>query len=447
MHKKIWAAEKSFIIDYQSRTENATADQVAAAEQAFGAKPLPEILSLDGSTATIKIEGVLTRSGPSWLDRYFGYAGTGYNQILESIKIVSEMEEIDIVKLAVDSPGGEVTGVDEVYQALQSLSKKKKVIAENHGLMASAAYWISSIAREINATSAVSETGSIGVIITVVDYSKAYEEYGVKIVKIVSKNAPKKAPNVAKKEGRDVLQDRVDAIERVFIKRVAEGRKKSPHEVIKNFGEGGLLIAQDPDEKKEDAISVGMIDRVVKFNVDSIPESTNDKDEDFFSQNQLAHGAVAAIEDSSPKKQSGEKNKLEGKIMPLKELLEKNPGAAVEIQKELSDKFAEGKAEGKKESKEHIEKCSKYLGNENYKSKSFQNLVLKALKGESSIDAVEGAAAVLDVNLENNASKDAKDETGKQVETPGQNQNLAKGDEAEFQETLKHDKKVLGIEK
>ena len=282
MHEKIWAAEKSYIIDYQSRTENATADQVAAAEQAFGAKPLPDILNLEGSTATIKIEGVLTRSGPSWIDRFFGYAGTGYKQILESIKIIDQDDSIKNVRLIVDSPGGEVSGVDEVYQAIKSLSKKKEIIAENHGMMASAAYWLSSVASKIIATSAVAETGSIGVIITAVDFSKAYEERGIKIVKIVSKNAPKKAPNIAKKEGRNVLQDRVDAIERVFIKRVAEGRNITQHKVIEDFGRGGLLIAEDPDKKMDNAVSVGMIDEVVNFDIKTVQESTEENEKDFF---------------------------------------------------------------------------------------------------------------------------------------------------------------------
>lgn len=133
--------------------------------------------------------------------------------------------------------------------------------------------------------------------------------------------------------------------------------------------------------------------------------------------------------------------------MPLKELLRENPGAAAEFEKQMKDKFAEGKTEGKKESKEHIEKCTKYLGNESYKSKSFQNLVLKALKGESSFDAVEGAAAVLDVNLEDKASKEAKGETNATEETPGQETKVKKDAESEYQEILANDKKEAGIEK
>ena len=226
--KTIWAAEPNFIIEYLSAIENFNVDDPEAFFAGMPEEETPEILSIDGDTATITISGVLTKKGPSRIARFLGYGGTGYHEILEAIDAVKDQEAITTVILAMDTPGGRTNGVDAVYQAVSELKKSKRVIAENHGLIASCGYWIASAAHEIRALSPADETGSIGVVIVAIDWSKYDKEMGIKEVTIVSKNAPKKAPDVSKKSGRDVLQERVDSTERVFMARIAEGRGVLP---------------------------------------------------------------------------------------------------------------------------------------------------------------------------------------------------------------------------
>lgn len=251
----IWACEEQFAKQYFDCVLNADTQDIQAASILDDVE-VPEILSIDGEEATVSIKGVLTSTRIPAIARFFGFVGTSYPEIKDALEAVSEASEVKRVRLAIDSPGGDAKGVDEVAQQVAALSKKKSVIAENQGMVASGAYWIASQANKIISTAPNNETGSIGVLIVGYDVTGLEEKIGVKRVVIVSKNAPNKGADLDTKEGIAVLQKRVNAIEEVFITRVAEGRKVDEGLVKEKFGQGGLLIAAE-------AQKVGMIDKVV----------------------------------------------------------------------------------------------------------------------------------------------------------------------------------------
>ena len=89
---QIFAAEKTFILEYLNKTINATAEELQAAFDMFESKELPDILSIEGDTAIIKIEGILSKNGPSFIARFFGFGGTAYTDIIESIEITNPVE-------------------------------------------------------------------------------------------------------------------------------------------------------------------------------------------------------------------------------------------------------------------------------------------------------------------------------------------------------------------
>lgn len=251
----IWACEEQYTKQYFDCVLNAGVEDIKAASF-LDDQQAPPIFSIDGDEATIEIKGVLTSTRIPAIARFFGFNGTSYPELKEALEAVFEASEVKRVKLAIDSPGGDAKGVDEIAQLVSAIGKKKTVIAENQGMVASGAYWIASQANKIIATAPNNETGSIGVIIVGYDTTKLEENVGVKRVVITSKNAPNKAADVDSKKGIQVLQDRINAIEGVFLDRVAEGRKIDVSYVKKYFGQGGLLIA-------EAAQQVGMIDKVV----------------------------------------------------------------------------------------------------------------------------------------------------------------------------------------
>jgi len=235
-----------------------------------------DILSIDGDTAKIDIQGPLSKREPSAFMRS-RYGGTSYPSIINAIDRISESDEIKTVRLVMDTPGGVVTGLDEVWIALRELAKSKRVIAENHGMIASAGYWIASAASEIIATSPSVETGSIGVQMVQTDWTEYDKKNGIKEVRIISKNAPNKNPDVTTQKGIERIQERLDALERVFISRVAEGRGVTDKKVISDFGQGAVLIAKDPDGSKPDALTAGMIDGVENL---AAPKNQKDYDDE-----------------------------------------------------------------------------------------------------------------------------------------------------------------------
>ena len=259
---EIYALEPIFAQRYLNTLENATNDDRNMALDRFGEEDNTDILSKNGNSATITISGVTTPNGPSPLARFFGFTGTSYTDIVKAADQLRNDASVEDVIVKFNTPGGTAEGLDPARQALVELVKVKNVVAENHGTIASAGYYMASAIPKITAVSAFARTGSIGVIIAGVDTTKAMADRGIKKVRIISKNAPDKAPDISTDHGVEVLQREVDATERVFIRAVAEGRDKTDQYVIDNFGKGAMLIAEDPDGSKPSALSVGLIDSV-----------------------------------------------------------------------------------------------------------------------------------------------------------------------------------------
>ena len=440
---KIFACEKEYLLNYQQKILNATTEEITAAQDIFGNSDLPDILSIDGNIARIKIEGVLTRKGPSPIARFFGFGGTGYNDIIESLQSVEDRSDIEKIILEMNTPGGDVKGVDGVYIAVKDANKKIKVIAENHGLIASGGYWLAAAASKIIAIGPSAETGSIGVIITAIDDTEYLKDMGVKIVRIVSRNAPKKNPDISKKAGRDIIQDRADAIERVFIQRISEGRKVSEDHIIKKFGRGAVLIADDPDKSKDDALSVGMIDEVInKISIapasqavqavaaDPEPTAADPKTEpttqidptdyeNYISNLELKSQGTETQNKTVDKTDAvNKKSNQEVETMNLKEIMEKDPVVRAEVNELLAGSKKAGVIEGRAEIEARIKAAVPYIGNEAYKG--MEPLAVKVLNGESGVAALEGAVTAYDMLKEQDNSAGAKKEGAKLPDTPAQ---------------------------
>lgn len=325
---ELYALQKDFATLYLEAIENASAEDRAAAILAFGDEPLPSIIGrTEGSNeATIKIIGPLSPDGPSPLARFFGFGGTGYKEIIEAANSLKDDPSIDTVTLVMNTPGGMINGMDQASQAIKSLATKKNVPAENHGMIASAGYYLATSATKIIAKSPIATIGSIGVIKAGYDFTDALSRNGIKKIKIISSNAPNKQADPATPQGLKVHQNEVDAMERVFIRKVAEGRNTTDQDVIANFGKGGMLISQDPDANEPDALKVGMIDSVVTQveNVDSVDDndSNEDLENDAASDSGVTGGSDVTSETQTAS-DGGEQQKVT--TMNLEELKADNP--------------------------------------------------------------------------------------------------------------------------
>lgn len=201
-----------------------------------------------GSVAVIDISGVITPYS-NILSALFG--GTDVQSISDQFEDAVNDPSVEGIVLRIDSPGGIITGVEELASTIAAARGTKPIIAYAYGNAASAAYWIASAADKIVAGPTTS-LGSIGVAMAVAkDQDKGW-------VRFVSSNAPGKMLNPESKEGQDSVQRRLDAMEAEFVGAIAAHRGISTEKVLSEFGRGDVLPARE-------AVRVGMADMVGGF--------------------------------------------------------------------------------------------------------------------------------------------------------------------------------------
>jgi len=186
--------------------------------QLFGVAPKPYVV--DG-IGIIPVVGVIGK-GLSPLEKMMGAADV--NEISEALDAFAANPEVEKVALQISSPGGTVTGVEELANKVRNLSKP--TLAYTDSEMASAAYWIGSAADRVVASPS-STVGSIGVYMAIPDYSEAAKMQGIKMVVIKSgKFKGAGIEGTSLDEGQmSNLQEGVDTIHAEFKEAVNMKRK------------------------------------------------------------------------------------------------------------------------------------------------------------------------------------------------------------------------------
>lgn len=404
MNSQIWACEAQSIQDYFELMTSIDDDKVQSLNFSSITDNRPSILRVENDTAYVKIHGQLSRSGPSPLAQIFGIKGTSYGSIVDALRTASDDLSVETIVLEMDTPGGEVAGVDQVYTAVKNAAETKRVIAVNQGMIASAGYWIAAGCDKIYGMSPTVETGSIGVVIVQIDTSKRDEKAGIKRVTILSPDAPNKNPDANTEKGFKTLQERAAAIERVFIQRVAKGRRLPVETVKQDFGRGGVLIAQDPDDKKPDAISVGMIDGLIqRAEIGETMEIMSDMIKSTSLDNPAPKGA-----DEQPMQ--------EERMETLAQMVAENPHLKSELERLKLEEFTRGVESVKAQVKEY----ATYLGPESTYPDEIKKLAAKAMTGEIAQDVFRGMVAAIDILNAKKTQNEAIEESNAQEATPAQ---------------------------
>jgi protease-4 len=146
------------------------------------------------------------------------------SDISETIDDYAMNPQVTRIAFQVSSPGGTVTGVEELANKVRNIAKPTMSYSDTE--MASAAYWIASAADKVVASPS-STIGSIGVYMVVADYSEAAKAEGIKM--IVIKAGQHKAIGVpgaeVTEDQQDHLQEGVDEIHGDFKAAVLKTRK------------------------------------------------------------------------------------------------------------------------------------------------------------------------------------------------------------------------------
>jgi len=205
--------------------------------QLFGVAPKPYVV---GNIGVIPVVGVIGK-GLTPLEKMMG--ATDVNEIADALDAFAMNPEVEKVALQVSSPGGTVTGVEELANKVRNL--KKPTLAYTDSEMASAAYWIASAADRVVASPS-STVGSIGVYMAIPDYSKAAEMAGIKMV--VVKSGKFKGAGIegtSLDEGQMAnLQESVDTIHADFKAAVNMKRKMVKAESMEGQTFSGKQAAQ-----------------------------------------------------------------------------------------------------------------------------------------------------------------------------------------------------------
>lgn len=202
--------------------------------------------------AMIPVEGVITSARPSFL-----FGGEGESMADAFQRQIAQAVGDDSVKaiiLYVNSPGGEVTASDQMYQAVQAAKKVKPVVAYFDTVAASGGYYLSCGANHIVAQE-TGITGSIGVIIQSLNYSETFEKVGLDS-KTFTSGRYKDTLSGARKMRPDeeaYIQSLVTQMYDRFVKLVSEGRNIPEGTLRAGIADGRIFIG-------EEAQKVGLVD-------------------------------------------------------------------------------------------------------------------------------------------------------------------------------------------
>ncbi len=175
--------------------------------------------------------------------------------LVETINDVAKDKAVKAVVFRVSSPGGSAYGSEQIWRALTNLKAKKPLVVSMGDYAASGGYYISCMADVIVAQPNTI-TGSIGIFGLIPNIEGLNNKLGLsydgvktnKMSDALSVNRP------FRPEERDLMQNYVNRGYELFVKRCADGRKKTTNE-IKAIAEGRVWTG-------EDALKIGLVDKI-----------------------------------------------------------------------------------------------------------------------------------------------------------------------------------------
>lgn len=235
-----------------AQRSNLTPESVAAA---LG-RPLENAYYVDvrDGVATIPIRGPMFR----YANLFTMISGaTSYELVARDFTTALEDPSVRAILFDIDSPGGEVNGVQELAALVYAARDRKPMLSFVSGTGASAAYWLASAPGKIIAGE-TAVLGSIGAVATFVDERDRDSKKGVRRIQIVSTQSPRKRLDPMTDEGRAEVQTILDDLAAVFVAAVARNRGVDAATVLAQYGAGGVFVGAA-------AVKAGLADRLGTF--------------------------------------------------------------------------------------------------------------------------------------------------------------------------------------
>jgi protease IV len=195
--------------------------------------------------AVITMRGLISSSLP----------GTVTDSMVDDMRAALQQARDDsrvkAIVLEIDSPGGEVTASDAIYNALLKLRARKPVVVYMDSLAASGGYYVACGGKFLMASD-TTITGSIGVIIQTLNYEQLFNKVG--LASVVFKSGKfKDMLNGARPitpEERELVQSFIMKTYDKFLGIVAKERNL-PADLLRNtIADGRILSGKDAYEHK-----------------------------------------------------------------------------------------------------------------------------------------------------------------------------------------------------
>lgn len=208
--------------------------------------------ALDNGVAVIDVFGILAHRGGMQADSSYVQ---GYDQLARQLEAALADDAVRAILLNVDSPGGEVAGAFQFADQVRAARGIKPIAAIAGDMAASAAYLIASATDSVSITP-TGMVGSIGVVTSHVDMSRAMDSMGMAVTYIYA-GAHKIDGNPLQPLSQDVaasIQADVDFYYNMFVGRVAGYRPATDAAALKAT-EARIYIG-------EQALAARLADRV-----------------------------------------------------------------------------------------------------------------------------------------------------------------------------------------
>lgn len=235
--------------------------------------------------AVIPVMGAMFKRA-GWIEQASGLKGT--EQLIQEIRQAKQDSSIVGILLQFDSPGGTVDGTETLGNEIRN--SEKPIVAFADGMIASAAYWAGSQAKEVWASESSSMVGSIGVITRHINNAEYYKMNGQEVTYIVSTGSEKKIigndTQSLSDSDRASIKESLDATRQVFENTVRAARPSISPDAF----DGGIYNA-------DKAKSLGMIDGICTLQdaVNRVVQLANSSD----SNNNNTNNSSAKMEGKS----------------------------------------------------------------------------------------------------------------------------------------------------
>src|SRR3954453_23486759 len=195
--------------------------------------------------AVIPLRGLISSSIP----------GSVSDNMVDDMRYALEQarddDRIKAIVLEIDSPGGEVTASDVIYNAVVRTRARKPVVIYMDSLAASGGYYVSCGGRYIMAND-TTITGSIGVIIQTLNYEQLFNKIGLSSV-VFKSGKFKDILNGARPmtpEERDYIQSFVMKTYEKFLGVVAHERHLDANQLRNTIADGRIMSGKDAVDNK-----------------------------------------------------------------------------------------------------------------------------------------------------------------------------------------------------